>query len=142
MRVIGRTVCGGVVAAGMLVAAIGCGGGGGTSGGAQTLDDVLRGLQSAAKSKATFDAIRHSDDLAKTEKAVINAFCSVTTQLADNQETYTEQQYFDSITGEIRTELGYLSSPALTALGKLRATYDLATISPPVARYYAQACYR
>jgi hypothetical protein len=106
------------------------------------MDDVLRGLQNAAKSKKTFDALSNTDDLAKSEKAVVNAFCSVTTQLADNQETLSEQQYFNALSNEVRAELGPLSSPAQTALAKLRATYDLASINPQVAIRYARACYR
>lgn len=137
MTVIGRMACVGVVGAGMLVAASGCG-----PPPTQTMDDVLRGLQNAAKSKKTFDALSNSDDLAKTEKAVVNAFCSVTTQLADNQETLSEQQYFDRMSNEIRAELGLVSSPALSALTKLRTTYDLASINPQLAIHYARACSR
>lgn len=126
------------VAAASAVLAAGCGG----SGGGQTADDVLRGLENAAKSKKTFDALRKSNDLETDQKAVINAFCSVTTQLADNNETLQEQEYFNRISTQVESELGYLSSPADSVLSKLRATYDLANINPRAAQYYARACYR
>jgi hypothetical protein len=129
-----------ILAAGTLVASasMGCGGGGGES-----LDDVLRGLRNAALSKKTYNAISHADDLDATEKATVNAFCNVATQLADNGETVTEEEYFEAVKQEAEDELGVVgSAPLNAAVARWRAFYDFATISGGAANLYARACFR
>lgn len=124
----------------LLVACVLAGGCGG--GGAQSFEDVLRGLKNAAGSKATYDAIRHSDDFARQEKAAINAFCSVATQLADNNETVTAEDFFTRVNSEAQAELGeYGAKPVLSAVAKIRATYAFANINPQLAAQYVRACY-
>jgi hypothetical protein len=120
----------------MALTPLACGGGGK----GEAFEDVLRGLRSAAESRATYDALRHSDDLEKSQKAVINAFCQVTTQLADNRETVTEEEYFARIRAAA-AELGAAGSKLDSALSKLRATYDLAKFNPRAAQLYARACF-
>jgi hypothetical protein len=132
---VGRLATVGVVAASLSLGAAGCGG--------ESLDDVLRGLKSAAVSKKTYDALKHANDLEKRDKAVVNAFCGVTTQLADNNESLTTEEYFDRIKANAESQLGeYGSKPLTSALGKLRATYDLASINGGTAQLYARACVR
>jgi len=114
---------------------------GGCSG--ESYDDVLRGLRSAAMSKATYNALRHAEDLDATDKAVVNAFCSVATQLANNGESLSEQQFFDRVKARTQIKLGQFDvNPVNAAVGKLRATYDLAQINGGAARLYVQACFR
>jgi len=110
--------------------------------GGETYDDVLRGLQKAALSGKTYNALSHTDDLKANEKAVINAFCSVATQLADNGETITEEQYFERIRSQTESDLGVVASlPVNAAVGKLRAIYDLASINGGTANLYVRACF-
>jgi hypothetical protein len=124
-----------VCVAALTLAVAGCGG--------ESLDDVLRGLKSAAESKATYDAIAHADDLEKREKAVVNAFCTVTNNLSENEESPTEEAYFEQIQAEAERELGEpISEPLTSALDKLRATYDLAQINGRAAQLYVKACFR
>jgi hypothetical protein len=125
----------------MLLTTVASSGCGTTSG--QTLDDVLRGLRSAALSKKTYNAIRHADDLEATDKAVLNAFCNVARELADNGGTLSEQKYFETVETRAELELGVVAStPVKAAVGRLRAFYDLASINGGVANLYARACFR
>lgn len=116
----------------------GCGGGS-----AETIDDIARGIKSAVASKTTYDALKYSDDLAKRDKAVVKAFCSVTTQVADNNETVTQQQYFDRITATAEENLGEYGSIAVASqVRKLRAILDLQGLNPQAARAYVHNCLR
>jgi hypothetical protein len=115
-------------------AVAGCGG--------TTIEDVAHGLKNAAMSKATYDALRHSDDLDATEKAAVNALCSVATQVSEGSEPISEQEYYDRLRASATQQYGALPSAALSsALGKVRTTVDLAGVSPPAARAYVRACF-
>jgi len=111
--------------------------------GGETYDDVLQGLRGAALSGKTYNAIRHADDLDASQKAVVNAFCNIATQLADNEEAITTEQYFDQIQADATREAGFLEAKAVeTAVTRLRAIYDLSSINGHTATLYVNACYR
>ena len=109
--------------------------------GGQTLDDIGRGLNSAAKSKKTFDALRKADDLEARDKAVVNAFCSVTTQLADNGETADQTLFWEQVKAQARDDYGVAGSAVAGPVDKLRALIDLNAENPGAALRYAQACH-
>lgn len=118
-------------------------GGCGDGGSRQAFDDVLRGLQRAALSGKTYNAVRHADDLDATEKAVVNAFCRIAAELADQSETLSEPEYFEAVKTRAEFELGVIGSlPVDAAVRRLRTFYDLASINGGAANYYARACFR
>jgi hypothetical protein len=116
----------------LLVLVAGCGG--------ETLDDIGRGLNSAAKSKKTYDALTKANDLEAQDKAVVNAFCSVSTQLANNDETVDETAFWNDVKQQARDDYGLAGSAIAGPADKLRALVDLSEANPAVALRYAQAC--
>jgi hypothetical protein len=116
----------------LLALVAGCGG--------ETLDDIGRGLSSAAKSKKTFDALTKADDLEAQDKAVVNAFCSVATQLANNDETADETAFWTDVKQRARDGYGLAGGAVAGPADKLRALLDLSAASPYAAVRYAKAC--
>jgi hypothetical protein len=108
--------------------------------GGETLDDIGRGLNSAVKSKKTFDALAKSNDLEARDKAVVNAFCSVSTQLANNDETPDETAFWTEVKQQARDDYGLAGSAVAGPADKLRAMIDLSAANPGAALRYAQAC--
>ncbi len=93
-------------------------------------------------SKKTYDAVRRSGDLDARDRAVVNAFCSVVTQVADNGERPSEAQYIDRIVAQAEAEVGEPGSILIRGrVNQLRATYDLAQINGRAAQLYAQSCF-
>ena len=72
---------------------------------------------------------------------MVNAFCSVSTQLANNGETPDQTAFWTDVKQHARDDYGLAGGVVAGPVDKLRAMIDISADNPYVAIRYAEACH-
>jgi hypothetical protein len=108
---------------------------------------LLGEFRDAAKANATYDAYGFAIDLRGAQKAVIDGFCVVVTEVGTGPESrkLADPAYFsDRIRSAARSEAeAENASPASIrrAVDQLKAIVEPESFSPALVKSYAKACY-
>jgi hypothetical protein len=136
-----------VVVALLLIGAMlsGCGGDA-SAGGTEEYETLLHGLEQAAETDASYNAVERAEDLKPVLRASLNAFCETNRELLVNSEAGKSTQagyLINRIRIRAERELPFVSTaPVGDAVTRYRDLFGLDSFNPTAVRRYAKACYR